>query len=51
VQSGSSSEAAMTAMLDGIDATLAAHEAWSDSARERETAAEAALIARAGELS
>jgi argininosuccinate lyase len=51
VQSGSSSEAAMTAMLDGIDATLAAHEAWSDSARERETAAEAALIARARELS
>ena len=40
----------MDAMLDGIDATLAAHESWSTAAREREAAAEAALLARAREL-
>jgi hypothetical protein len=40
----------MDAMLDGIDATLAAHESWSQTARERESAAETALLARAGEL-
>jgi argininosuccinate lyase len=49
-QVGSSSEAAMDAMLDGIDATLAAHESWSEAARERESAAETALLARAREL-
>ncbi|MGH3049566.1 MAG: lyase family protein, partial [Gaiellaceae bacterium] len=49
-QTGSSSEAAMDAMLDGIDATLAAEESWSGVARGRESAAEAALLARAREL-
>ncbi|MFL5927671.1 MAG: lyase family protein [Gaiellaceae bacterium] len=49
-QAGSSSEAAMAEMLDGIDATLAAHRKWSDEAREREAAAETALLARAREL-
>jgi len=49
-QVGSSSEAAMDAMLDGIDATLAAHESWSQTARERESAAETALLSRAREL-
>ena len=50
-QSGSSSEAAMDAMLAEIDATLAAYAAWSESAREQEAAAEAALLDRARELS
>ncbi|HET7043397.1 MAG TPA: hypothetical protein VFI37_00985, partial [Gaiellaceae bacterium] len=50
-QAGSSSEVAMEAMLEGIDATLAAHAEWSEAARERESAAEAALLARARELS
>jgi argininosuccinate lyase len=49
-QAGSSSEAAMREMLDGIDAALAAHASWSRDARERETAAEAALLERAREL-
>jgi argininosuccinate lyase len=49
-QAGSSSEAAMDAMLDEIDATLVAHAGWSESARERESATEAALLARAREL-
>jgi len=49
-QIGSSSEAAMRDMLDGIDAALAAHEGWSRDAWERETAAEAALLERAREL-
>ena len=49
-QAGSSSEAAMDAMLDGIDTTVAAHESWSQTARERESAAETALLARAREL-
>jgi argininosuccinate lyase len=49
-QVGSSSEAAMDQMLDGIEATLAAHESWSRDARERESVAEDALIRRAGEL-
>ncbi len=40
----------MDAMLDGLDATLAAHAAWSEAAGEREAAAEAALLARAREL-
>jgi hypothetical protein len=37
-------------MLDGIERTLAEHESWSQAARERESAAEAALLARAREL-
>src|SRR5215210_556204 len=49
-QAGSSSEAAVDEMLDGIDATVAAHESWSQTARERESAAETALLARAREL-
>jgi hypothetical protein len=40
----------MDAMLDGIDATLAAHADWSETARERESAAETALLDRAREL-
>jgi hypothetical protein len=40
----------MAEMLDGIDATLVAQESWSETAREREAAAEAALLARAREL-
>jgi hypothetical protein len=50
VQIGSSSAAAMDAMLAGLDSTLAANESWSEAAREREVAAEAALLARAREL-
>ena len=49
-QTGSSSEAAMDAMLADIDEALTAHAAWSDGAREREAAAEAALLDRAREL-
>jgi argininosuccinate lyase len=49
-QTGSSSEAAMAQMLDGIDASIAAHERWSETARAREADAEAALLARAREL-
>ena len=49
-QTGSSSAAAMGAMLDGIDAALAEHERWGESARTREAAAHAALLARAREL-
>ena len=49
-QTGSSSEPAMAEMLDGIDTTLAAHASWSETAREREAAAETALLARAREL-
>jgi hypothetical protein len=40
----------MDAMLDGIDASLSEHESWSRTARERESAAETALLARAREL-
>jgi argininosuccinate lyase len=50
VQSGSSSPAAMHAMLQGLEATLAADQAWSAGARERAAGAEAALVARAREL-
>ncbi len=50
LQIGSSSETAMGAMLAGLDATLTANESWSEAARERETAAEAALLACAREL-
>jgi hypothetical protein len=49
-QIGSSSQAAMDSMLDGLDATLAAHDEWSEAAREHESAAERALLARAHEL-
>ena len=50
-QTGSSSERAMEEMLVGIRATLTDHESWSVAAREREAAAERALLARARELS
>jgi hypothetical protein len=40
----------MAEMLDGLDARLAAHERWSETARAREADAEAALLARAREL-
>jgi hypothetical protein len=40
----------MDAMLATIDAELAAHARWSDAAREREEAAEAALLERGREL-
>ena len=50
-QAGSSSETAMDEMLGGIEAALAEHERWSHEAAERESAAEAALLARARELS
>jgi argininosuccinate lyase len=49
-QVGSSSQAAMGEMLDGLCAALLEHDAWSKAVRERETAAEAALLARAREL-
>ncbi len=49
-QTGSSSAAAMDEMLDRIQAVLAAHERWSTETRERESAAETALLARAREL-
>src|SRR5204863_1338511 len=49
-QTGSSSEAALDEMLEGLAATLTAHETWSETARERELAAEAALLARAQQL-
>jgi argininosuccinate lyase len=49
-QTGSSSEAAMDAMLGTIDAELAAHARWNDAAREHERAAETALLERAREL-
>ena len=49
-QTGSSSEAAMDAMLGTIDAELAARARWSGAAREREASAEAALVERAREL-
>ena len=50
LQTGSSSAAAMDAMLEGLDATLTTSEAWSEIAREREAGAESALLARAREL-
>jgi argininosuccinate lyase len=49
-QTGSSSQAAMEDMLAGIEETIAAHESWSTTAREREAAAESALLARARTL-
>ncbi|HEY4346515.1 MAG TPA: lyase family protein [Gaiellaceae bacterium] len=50
-QVGSSSRAAMTAMLAGLDEELAEHDRWSAEARERQAVADAALLARARELS
>jgi hypothetical protein len=49
-QTGSSSEAAMDAMLTDIDEALAAHGEWSTAAGERAATAEAALLDRAREL-
>jgi hypothetical protein len=49
-QAGSSSEAAMAAMLGEIDASLTEHERWSAAARARQEAADGALLARAREL-
>lgn len=49
-QTGSSSEAALDAMLAEIDATLAEERSWNAAAREREAAAEDALLARARAL-
>jgi argininosuccinate lyase len=49
-QAGSSSEAAMEEMLDGLRAALTEHERFGEAALEREAAAEAALLARAREL-
>ncbi|MBA3844159.1 MAG: argininosuccinate lyase, partial [Actinobacteria bacterium] len=49
-QSGSSSAAAMDAMLEGIDATLAEQAQWSETERAREATAEEALLERAREL-
>ena len=49
-QAGSSSAAAMDAMLAELDATLQAHQSWSQAARERESATETMLVARAREL-
>jgi hypothetical protein len=40
----------MDEMLDELQATLTAHESWSRTARERESAAETAVLARAREL-
>ena len=49
-QTGSSSAAAMDAMLTGIDELLASHGRWSTTARERESATETALLDRARTL-
>ena len=40
----------MGEMLDGLHATLTVHESWSQTAREHESAAETALLARARDL-
>jgi hypothetical protein len=40
----------MDEMLDEVQATLTEHESWSQTARERQEAAETALLARAREL-
>jgi hypothetical protein len=40
----------MASMLAGLEETLAEHDRWSAAAEARETAAEAALLARAAEL-
>jgi argininosuccinate lyase len=49
-QAGSSSPAAMAAMLDEVDASLTEHEHWSAAARARQEAAEESLLARARTL-
>ena len=49
-QTGSSSQAALAEMLDQLGAELERNIAWGDKAREREEAAETALLARAREL-
>jgi argininosuccinate lyase len=49
-QVGSSSESSMDAMLANMDNALAEHASWSDQARERQAAAESALLDRAREL-
>jgi hypothetical protein len=41
----------MEEMLAGMRASLADHESWSTTARERQAAAERALLARARDLS
>jgi argininosuccinate lyase len=49
-QTGSSSAAAMDAMLAHVDEALAEHEAWSRRAQAQQASAENALRARAAEL-
>ena len=49
-QVGSSSAAAMDAMLEEIEATLAEHGRWSSTVTTRAAAAEEALLVRAREL-
>jgi argininosuccinate lyase len=49
-QVGSSSQAAMGELLDALRSALLEHEGWSEASREREAAAETALLARAREL-
>jgi argininosuccinate lyase len=49
-QVGSSSDAAIEEMLDGMRAALTAHASWNRTARTRDSAAETALLARACEL-
>ncbi|HEX4519122.1 MAG TPA: lyase family protein [Gaiellaceae bacterium] len=50
LQTGSSSQASMAEMLDELAGATAAHATWSEEARAREAAAEAALLERAREL-
>jgi len=49
-QAGSSSAAAMDAMLTEVDGLVAEGERWADTAREQEEATEAGLLARARAL-
>ena len=49
-QAGSSSEAALDAMLESVEQSVEEHVRWTEAARERQGAAEAALLARAAEL-
>lgn len=51
LQAGSSSEAAMDAMLDELDSAIDEHNAWSGGALDRQSSAERALLERARELS
>jgi len=50
LQAGSSSAAAIDAMLDEIAGVVAAERAWSEVAGDREAVVEATLLARAHEL-